>query len=44
MCIKYVLVLFLSRKMFFLTDSKGLVLYFYNQNKNLYNNFDILKN
>jgi len=39
---KYILVFF-SRKIFFIVVSKGLVPYFYNHTKNLYNKFEFLK-
>ena len=40
MYIKYV---FFNRKMFFMSDSKGFVPYFYNPNKNLYHKFEFLE-
>jgi len=41
---KYVSESFGSRKIFFMTGSKEFVPYFYNNNKNLYNKFEFLKN
>ena len=41
---KYVSVLFVVEKYFSWLVSKGVVLYFYNHNKNLYNKFKFLKN
>ena len=44
MCTSMLQIIFLSRKMFFKTYSKGFVFYFYNHNKNLYNKFVFLEN
>jgi len=41
---KYVLDFCWSRKMFFMSGSKGSVPYFYNHNKNVYNKFEFLEN
>ena len=40
----FYIIFFWSRKMFFKTGSKLFVSYFYNHNKNLYNEFDFLEN
>jgi len=41
---KYILVFFLSRKMFFMISSKRFISYFYNYNKNLHYKFEFLEN
>ena len=40
---KYILVFF-SRKIFFMLGTKGFVPYLYSHNKNLYNKFEFLEN